>query len=282
MTDRKNWKLGASSCILAGWQNHTEEGFRAYKDAGITCAELSLSVWTGAFENLDFYEHPEKVREVAEKNGVTFTSFHAPFSQEISLSHPDKEQRTEAVATIKRAITSAAKIGIKIMVIHPSGGHYDEYDDRSIIMKQSLECVGEIYRHCESLGVTLAVENMTGQGICGNPSEMLLLFETYPNLKMCFDSNHCARVLPEEYLETLIKAGMRGRIATLHISDFELELEMHRLPGDGKINWEKVLENLEKLDYNGVFMYEVSKPKDREERYTPEMVAENFKEFMSF
>lgn len=282
MTNRKDWRLGASSCILRGWENHNDKGFSAYKEAGINCAEFSVTVWTDSFENLDFYDHPEKIYEIAKCAGVEFTSFHAPFSQDISLSHPDEKQRKIAVDTIKRAISSAAKIGIKTMVIHPSGGHYDEYDDRNIIKNQSIECVGEIYRHCESLGVTLAVENMTGKGICGNPGEMIAMLNKYPNLKVCFDTNHCANILPEDYLDELIKAEMQGRIATLHISDYDLCEEKHRIPGDGKISWDKVMAKLEELEYNGVFMYEVSSPKDRDEIYTPQKIAENFKEIMSF
>ena len=54
MTDRHNWKLGASTCILRGADNHTDEGFASYKDAGIKYAEFTVPVWDGSFEKLDF------------------------------------------------------------------------------------------------------------------------------------------------------------------------------------------------------------------------------------
>ena len=180
------------------------------------------------FKKLDFYNHPEKVTDAAKKSGVTISSFHAPFSCEISFSHPDEKQRRIAVETICRAISSAAEAGIKIMVLHPSGGHY----------------------------------------------------EAYPNLKVCFDTNHCTHILPEDYLDELLASGMQGRIAAVHISDYDLCEEKHRLPGDGKINWERVLSKLEELDFDGVFMYEVSKATDREIPYTPQMVADNFRKII--
>ncbi len=278
MTNRNSWKLGASTCILCGCENHTEQGFEAYSRAKIEYAEFTVPIWTGAFEKLDFYNHPEKVFEAAKSCGVTISSLHAPFSCEISFSNPDENQRKTAVETINRAISSAARIGIKTIVLHPSGAHYESYPERSALLSQSMKHVGEVYAHCESLGVTLAVENLTGRGVCGIPSEMIAMLSAYPNLKVCFDTNHCTHILPEDYLDALIKAGMQGRIAAVHISDYDLCEEKHRLPGDGKINWESVLSKLEELDFDGVFMYEVSKGFDREELYTPQMVADNFRE----
>ena len=280
MTNRNNWKLGASTCILHGWENHTEQGFEAYSRAKIEYSEFVATAWMGAYEKLDFYDHPEKLYEAAKKNNVTISSLHAPFSCEISLSHPDENQRKIAVETINRAISSAARTGVEIMVLHPSGGHYESYPERSVLFTQCKNHIGEVYAHCESLGVTLALENLTGRGVCGIPSEMVEMLKAYPNLKVCFDTNHCTHILPEDYLDALLEAGMNGRIAAVHISDYDLREEKHRLPGDGKINWEKVISKLEELDFDGVFMYEVSKARDREEIYTPKMVSDNFRKII--
>ena len=277
MTDRKNWHLGASSCILGGDINHTAEGFSKYKTAGIKYAELSLAVWTGAYEELDFYDHPEKIKEIAQSQGVSCATFHTPFSGEVSLSHPDIKEREEAHKIIEKAIHAAAKIGIKIMVLHPSCGYDESYLDREYYLKQTLGEVKRVNELCRALGVTLAVENMKPDHICCKSSEMIYLLENIPDLKVCFDTNHSLIQNPEEYLDALLQAGMRGRVVATHISDCDLDCEMHRLPGDGKINWEAVLSKLEELDFDGVFMYEVSKPKDREEAYTPKNVSSNFK-----
>lgn len=276
MTDRKNWKLGASTCILRGWENHTEGGFDLYKKADIKCAELSLAVWQGDYENLDFYENPEKLYGIAKNSGVEFTSLHAPFSADISFSHPDSGMRQMAVDKIKKAISSAAKIGIKTIVMHPSGAHYENYPDREVLIRQCVSLVGEVYAHCKGLGVTLAVENLTGKGLCGTPEEMIRLLKEYDELKVCFDTNHCTHILPEDYLDALLKAGMKGRIAAVHISDYFLKKELHLLPGEGKINWEAVLSKLEELDFNGVFMYEVTGSCIKNTLYSPQNVKVNF------
>ena len=277
MTDRHNWQVGASSCILRGWKNHTEEGFDLYRQAGIKYAELSVSVWNNSFEGLDFYDNPQKIKEIAKRCDVEFAAFHAPFSVDISFSNPAPIARHTAAEIIKRAIHSAAQIGIKTMVLHPSGAHYEKYSDRKFLVKQCIDHVGEIYDFCEKEGVVLALENLTGRGVCGTPEEMLLFLNAFPNMQVCFDTNHCAYILPEDYLHTLLKAGMKGRIATLHVSDYNLDKEMHVMPGEGKINWNELITRLEQLDFSGVFMYEVSGNSEKNILYTPQMVADNFR-----
>lgn len=280
MTNRHDWQPGASGCILRSWRNHTEEGFDLYRQAGIKYAELSVPVWTNSFEGLDFYDHPEKIYSIAQRSGVEFSSFHVPFSVEVSFSNPDAVARHAAAEIMKKTIRSAAEIGIKTMVLHPSGAHYEKYSDRKFLVKQCIDHVGEIYDFCEKEGVVLALENLTGRGVCGTPEEMLLFLNAFPNMQVCFDTNHCAYILPEDYLHTLLKAGMKGRIATLHVSDYNLDKEMHVMPGEGKINWNELITRLEQLDFSGVFMYEVTGNSEKNILYTPQMVRDNFENLM--
>ena len=46
------------------------------------------------------------------------------------------------------------------------------------------------------------------------------------------------------------------RIYTLHISDYDKVDERHWLPGKGVIDWKKLIQNLQKIGYQGVFNYE--------------------------
>lgn len=279
MTDRKNWQLGASSCILGGYKNHTVEGFGKYRTAGIKYAELCLPIWNEAYDAVDFYEHPEKIKNIAESAGVTFATFHAPFSHEVSLSIPEKEGREYSHTVFEKTIGNAAKIGIKKIILHPTSAYDECYPDRQFYLEQTTEEVARINAFCQKLGVELAVENMKPDHITCRSSEMIYLLENIPGLKMCIDTNHSLIEKTEDFLDALLKAGMKGRIIASHISDCELEVEQHRLPGEGKINWEGVLGKLEELDFNGVFMYEVAKSDIG--IYSPDDVAENFKKLIN-
>ena len=55
-----------------------------------------------------------------------------------------------------------------------------------------------------------------------------------------------------------------------------MEKEEHLLPGEGKINWKLIIEKLEKLKFNGIFMYEPGVKPGTEERYSAKEVRDNF------
>ena len=65
----KKWMIGASTpfeCL-------NEEHFELYRKAGIDAFELSVDA--EYYNQLDFH----KIKEMAEKNGITLWSFHLPF-----------------------------------------------------------------------------------------------------------------------------------------------------------------------------------------------------------
>ena len=49
-----------------------------------------------------------------------------------------------------------------------------------------------------------------------------------------------------------------SRVETLHVSDYDFIDERHQLPGEGQIDWQKLIAHLEQLDYKGPWMYEVA------------------------
>ena len=269
---KENLTLGSSSCIL-GPERHNEEGFSTYRDAGIKYAEFSCC---HNLNQIGFYENPEKIYLAAKENGVEFTSFHLPFSKNISFSNPDKETRLLAEEKLKKTMDVAKSIGIKLMVMHPSCSNYEFYPERKPLFEQCMHHIGNMYEYAEKTGVTLAVENMTGKGLLGIPEEMIPCLKEFPNLKMCFDTNHCKHLLPEEYLDALINENMKGRIAAVHISDYHLKEEEHLLPGEGEIKWDKITDKLFALDFKGIFMYEPGVKKETGERYSAKEVADNF------
>ena len=81
---------------------------------------------------------------------------------------------------------------------------------------------------------------------------MLFLLDGNPLLNTCFDLNH---LLIESNIDFIRAVG--SRIITLHVSDFDYIDECHLLPLEGKTDWTSIFRELEKVGYNGRFMYEV-------------------------
>lgn len=261
MTTRKNWPCAASTCILGHYEGHTEEGFARYKAAGIEYAEISMQ--DDKLNEYDFYEHPEKIAEAAEKNGVKLWSFHVPFSWFLNVANIDPVEGPKGMAVMEKGIRAALKIGIKTIVIHPSSEPNDD-DTRQQKIDKSIENMRYFAEICAEAGAKLCVEDLPRTCLGNSSFDIITYLNEIPEMDLCFDTNHLTMQTNEDFLDDLIEHKMHGRIRTLHVSDYDFIDERHRLPGDGINDWATILAKLEELDYNGVFMYEVSRPKERD------------------
>ena len=115
----KNWKLGVSTC---SWDHSPEtlldrEMFKAYKEGGIDCLEISMR-WC-YYDQIDY----KKAGKLSKEYGVDIWSFHLPF-QPFAKTNPcsiDKEIRDISFNRFSDFIRIGADVGAKVFVVHPSG-----------------------------------------------------------------------------------------------------------------------------------------------------------------
>lgn len=123
MTNRKNWPVGLSTSHFGALAGREAVVFAEYRRAGIRIAELSQS--DGQLMAAGFYEHPRRIRDAAEAEGVTLRSFHIPFSQTLHPANLDPAADRAAMERIRRSMHAAAEADIRIFVVHrppnPSG-----------------------------------------------------------------------------------------------------------------------------------------------------------------
>lgn len=72
-------------------------------------------------------------------------------------------------------------------------------------------------------------------------------------LRACFDTNH---LLKQPIKDFILDIG--EKIITTHVSDFDFVDEKHWLPGEGKIDWNELIDALNDVKCTGPFMYELS------------------------
>ena len=118
--------------------------------------------------------------------------------------------------------------------------------------KKSLARLAEIAAEC---GAIIAVENLPRTCLGRDSAEILELISAHPLLRVCYDTNH---LLSESYKDFTKAVG--SKIVALHISDYDFVNERHLLPGEGKIDWNDLLDTLmTNFVYPGtVWLYEVS------------------------
>lgn len=223
----------------------TETMLTACRDAGITHIELSYN--KPAYDGMDL----TAVAALIRAHGLTLWSLHLPFSRELDISLPDPALRAAVMACHTALMEKAAALGVKIFVIHPSSEPISD-EDRPARMKQAKESLATLAGLAESLGVTLAVEDLPRTCLGNCSAEMLELLSAHPALRSCFDTNH---LLGEDSIAYVRNVG--DRIITTHISDYDFINERHWLPGEGKQDFLAILAALREIHYAGVWLYEL-------------------------
>lgn len=240
MKDYKNWKTALSCKIFDA------QAFDEYRKNGIELVEISPALKD--YEHVDW----EDIKRQSDRTGVGIWSLHLPFSRDLSIAHKDAQKRRDTVSMQLGYLEKAAKLGAHTAVIHPSSEPIEPHD-RFECLKFCTESLYVLSDRAESLGLTLAVENLPRSCLCRDSDEMREVLDSDKRLRFCFDVNHLLCDSHEAFIEKF-----SDRLVTIHISDYDFKDERHALPGTGLIDWKRLVELLENADYSGPFLYEVS------------------------
>lgn len=243
MNNNKCYPVGLST---RGGKPVDENAFIAMKNGGIDVIELARS----DYEAFDF----AALKALSDKYGVGIWSLHLPYApfETIDISSTDPAVRNGTLEVFYDIIGRAAEIGIDKFVVHPSGEPIPE-KAREERMKYSMQSLDQLAEKAAEYGAVIAAEDLPRTCLGRNSDEILRLISANDRLRVCFDVNH---LLNEETCAFAERVG--ERIITLHISDYDFTDEKHWLPGEGEIKWQSLLSTLEKIGYNGAWMYEVS------------------------
>ncbi len=183
---------------------------------------------------------------------MTIDSVHAPFPEGDCLFSLDESERRESVRRCESAIEAAAELAGPIAVIHliqPYDIPHGEVRDRMI--DQGRKSVAALAARCEVQGVKLALEN----GQRADYDEVLAAFLKefdVPHVGFCYDSGHehvqgtCFRMLER----------FGDRLLTFHLHDNN-GADIHVLPYEGTIPWDRFGTALQGLPYRGNLLLEV-------------------------
>ena len=231
----------------------TVENFKKLEESGAGAIEVSMP--SELYGSINYKE----LSHLSKRYNIDLWSYHLPFwpFTEIDISSTNGELRTNSIKYYTELIQKASDIGIDKFVVHPSGEPIgdDVREERIKCSMQSLDALAEIaHRH----GAVIAVEDLPRTCLGNTADEILRIISANDKLRVCFDTNH---LLCDTNMNFMEKLG--DKIITLHVSDYDFVDEKHWLPGEGLVNWSELLAMLQKINYNGVWMYEIglSNPK---------------------
>lgn len=235
------YKIGLSTCGKA----INRQLFEQYRKNGITAMEISLAAKD--YADIDYKE----LKKSSEETGVDLWSYHLPFEPFEELDISNKELCKTTIRYFEELIKKASEIGIKRFIVHPSGEPIEngERAERIKCAKESLFTLAEI---AKKNGAIIAVEDLPRSCIGKNSDEISELVSVSDDLAVCFDTNHLLGENPIDFIRKLGK-----RIITTHISDYDFVNERHWLPGEGKLDWNAVLEAFKDIGYDGIWLYEI-------------------------
>ena len=259
------YPVGISLSIL---KTPSAEGLAQIKASGVDHVEVVFNYfWRNVPEN-ECYTRAYRVKALLEEAGLKVWSCHLPFSRQLDISVADPALREQNVALMERMIRLASIFGPQRLVLHPSSEPIAD-EEREIRLQNSANSIGRLALSAKEIGAVLCIENLPRTCLGRDSGELMRLIADYPEVMVCFDSNH---LLKEEHAHFFEAVG--NRIGTIHASDYDRKDERHWLPGEGVIDWPDFLRRLQASGYKGVFMHEVRAG----ETATPDNIVKTYNE----
>ncbi len=226
----------------------------------ILAGGFSLIEICSAPAHLDYHDLAT-VRRVAERLetlGIGAYSFHAPFADHIDITSLDLQHRAASVREVLAATEAAGVLGSRYFVIHPGPENqpHPSGEDRQRRLENVARSLDEIAVHCQRLGMTCVLENKLPHLLFGNTADMLWILGamTVTEVGVCLDTGH-ARLGGE--LDTAM-AKLSRHLRMIHASDNRGQYDDHLPPGEGTIDWSRVLALLRDSGFRGSLMMEIA------------------------
>ena len=262
------YKVGTTSAL---WKNPEVEDFKNAKIHGIDFIEVAFNQCYRGVSADEVNKRLQEMKLKVDSAGINVWSIHLPFSRTLDISVLNDSLRKENVKFMSEMIKRAAVFNPQRLVLHPSSEPISD-EERNERLKNAKESIEQLKECADSLKLQLCIENLPRTCLGNTPEELLFIIKDIPGLKVCFDTNHYFGGTTQHFIDVL-----GDYIGTIHASDFDFNNECHWLPTQGDIDWKELVLSLQKVGYNGVFMYEATKDRlANNKRLTPEQIKTSF------
>ena len=234
-----------------------EEAIHKTAEAGFE----SIDIWGGrphAYRNDLSEAEIRELRALLDQQHLQVASIiPAQFRYPTCLCSPNETIRLDSVAYIQAAVELAAKLDCPLVSVCP--GHTTAGQGKAQAWSSLRESLAAICSLARSQSIRIAIEpadayetdlmNTVGQAM----SMVSELQEN--NLGVLLDSGH-VHVTGETFLQAVEAAG--ERLYHVHVDDNLGQRDQHLVPGEGKINFQKLVQALKIGGYDGFLTAELS------------------------
>lgn len=187
---------------------------------------------------------------------MTIQSLHATHKGIALLWEPENELSFPVFQNVKKSIEDCVRFDIPILVVHGWQGLFYSFSEE----KLNFSLFDQLVQYAESQGISIAFENLEGEEYL---SALMTRYENQSHVGYCWDSGH-DNCYPHkmDFLKTF-----GDRLIMTHINDnFGLrnsngvpsgDDDLHLLPYDGSIDWDKALLRLGKAPRQSILNFEL-------------------------
>lgn len=206
----------------------------------------------------------QRLKQWLGETGLALHGIHAPITDRIqggswspttySTAASDGARRQVAIREIETALQVAREIPVDVMVVHlgtPSSMNLPG-DNARPAAARSIE---EICRLAEPLGVRVAFEVIPNE--ISAPASIVSMLEQAGDARhagICLDFGH-AHLMGDvpDAVETAAE-----HLITTHVHDNHRRADDHLPPYRGSIDWDRALMSMQKIGYEGTYLFEVA------------------------
>lgn len=246
-TNAADWKMGTSVGNIAKFDVET---VRELSLLGFTDIEIGIGRIKTDEDLKTLKSQIKNVKALIEEKNINVWSIHIPYGKDIDISLLDEAARNLAIEEICIMIKAVKPLKPEKLVLHPSFEPI-EVDERTQRLQACIASLPELRDLALKHGMGLTIECLPRTCLGNTSQEILDILHAVPGIGVCVDVNHLLQETPVEFINTVGQA-----IETLHISDYDGIDERHWLPGEGIIEWDKLIESLELAGYDGPWMFE--------------------------
>lgn len=261
-------QIAAMTSVLYSKRNSAEkipviESVRRLKAAGFAHIDLNMSGMARneqEFCGEDWKWQTDRLRNEAEKLGVTFVQSHAPYyAAGHGMEREEYERYFERM--LLRSVEISHMLGVHASVVHPAEGVNCAPEDKAAHLARTRKIHLSFMEKAKKLGIAPAYENMPDLAgtnrFCKGAVDLLMLCDAFRDYGagVCWDFGHGNLSFADQCLEI---AKLKGRILCVHTHDNKGKNDDHLMPFMGSIPWERVLPALKGTGFKNDLVLEVS------------------------
>ncbi len=233
-----------------------EEAIELLAAAGFELAELS----GGVSPLMEAWRRdPCGVVDALKNAGLELESAHSPRPGRL-LDAADPETRRASLQANAEFCRHMAASGVELLVVHPTGAGPDPGESFDAWRGRAIDSLAELADEADRWGVRLAVENI-GRDAPGSRMDDLIdmIAGLGDHVGLCHDVGHSVQAGFDPRAE-LRAALASGKLFSLHLHDVKPDNVDHFLPGEGVVDLDGLIDDLNAAEFAGLRVLEIKPP----------------------